>query len=97
MEVKELKKYIIKKTKTDMITSLKALNKTVLKEQYNKHGVDNINDLKEAIIDKFKLVLDLSKDDIFTQMFFERLVKNENTNVFSAYTQDVRSLLVFVY
>ena len=69
MEIKKLEKYLIKKEKTDMLSSLKKVNK----------------------------ILSSTKDDIFTQMFFQRLVNNENSMVFSAYEQDVECFNVFAY
>ena len=51
----------------------------------------------EYLIEEFRDILSSSTDDIFTQMFFQRLVSNENSVVFSAYEQDVEFFNVFVY
>lgn len=39
----------------------------------------------------------MTKDDIFTQMFFSKLVNNENSMIFSAYESDVEDFFVFAY
>ncbi len=90
-------KYLIKKDKTDLLSSLKALNKKVLNEKLEEFDVKDINELKEYILDSFEFCLDMSKDDIFTRMYFERLTKNENSLFMSAYQQDIEDLMVFVY
>ena len=59
--------------------------------------MDDINELKEYIIDDFEMILDMTKDDIFTRMYFERLLENENSIFLSAYQSDIESLMVFVY
>lgn len=93
----ELERYIIKKGKTDLLSSLKALNKKLLKEKLEEKALDDINELKEYIIDNFEIILDISKDDIFTRMYFERLLENEDSVFLSAYQSDIESLMVFVY
>lgn len=93
----ELERYIIKKGKTDLLSSLKALNKKLLKEKLKENALDDINELKEYIIDDFEIILDISKDDIFTRMYFERLLENEDSVFLSAYQSDIESLMVFVY
>ena len=93
----ELERYIIKKGKTDILSSLKALNKKLLKEKLEEKALDDINELKEYIIDDFEIILDISKDDIFTRMYFERLLENEDSVFLSAYQSDIESLMVFVY
>lgn len=93
----ELERYIIKKGKTDLLSSLKALNKKLLKEKLEEKALDDINELKEYIIDDFEMILDMTKDDIFTRMYFERLLENENSIFLSAYQSDIESLMVFVY
>ena len=59
--------------------------------------MDDINELKEYIIDDFEIILDRSKDDIFTRMYFERLLENEDSVFLSAYQSDIERLMVFVY
>lgn len=93
----ELERYIIKKGKTDLLSSLKALDKKLLKEKLEEKALDDINELKEYIIDDFEMILDMSKDDIFTRMYFERLLENENSVFLSAYQSDIEHLMVFVY
>ena len=39
----------------------------------------------------------MTKDDMLTQMFFSKLVNNENSMIFSAYESDVEDLFVFVF
>ena len=39
----------------------------------------------------------MTKDDMLNQMFFSKLVNNENSMIFSAYESDVEDLFVFVY
>ena len=93
----ELERYIIKKGKTDLLSSLKALDKKLLKEKLEKKALDDIYELKEYIIDDFEMILDMSKDDIFTRIYFERLLENENSIFLSAYQSDIEHLMVFVY
>lgn len=90
-------KYLIKKDKTDLLSSLKALDKKVLNEKLEEFDVKDINELKDYILDSFEFCLDMSKDDMFTRMYFDRLVNNENSLFMSAYQDDIESLMVFVY
>ena len=93
----EFEKYAIKKDKTDMLSSLKLVNKKIIKEKIIQYGVDTIEELADEIIEDFDVTLDISKDDIFTKKFFEKLVNNQNSFVFSAYESDVKDFFVFVY
>lgn len=97
MEIKKLEKYLIKKDKTDMISSLKKVDIKIVNEKIEEYDANSIEELAKFIIEEFKKILSLSKDDIFTRMFFERLVHNENSIIFSAYEQDVEHFTVFVY
>lgn len=97
MEIKKLEKYIIKKDKTDMLSSLKKVDKGFIDEKMEWYGVNSIEKLSEKIVGEFKEILSSAKNDIFTQMFFQRLVNNENSMIFSAYEQDVECFNVFVY
>lgn len=97
MEIKKLEKYLIKKGKTDMISSLKKVNKKIVDENMEEYDVNSIEELAKKIIEEFKEILSSTKDDIFTQMFFQRLVINENSMIFSAYEQDVECFNVFTY
>lgn len=90
-------KYLIKKGKTDLLSSLKALDKKLLNEKFKEFGVDDIYELKDFILEDFEFCLESSKDDTFTKMYFERLIDHENSEWMSAYQQDIEALLVFVY
>lgn len=39
----------------------------------------------------------MSKDDMFTKMYFQRLISNEDFMFMSAYKDDIEGLWVFVY
>ena len=97
MEIKKLEKYLIKKEKTDMLSSLKKVNKKIIDEKMEEYDVDSIEELAKYIIEEFKELLSSAKNDIFTQIFFYFLVNNENSMVFSAYVQDVECFNVFAY
>ena len=90
-------KYLIKKGETDLLSSLKALDKKLLNEKFKEFGVDDIYELKDLILEDFEFCLESSKDDTFTKMYFERLIDHENSEWMSAYQQDIEALLVFVY
>lgn len=90
-------KYLIKKGETDLLSSLKALDKKLLNEKFKEFGVDDIYELKDFILQDFEFCLESSKDDTFTKMYFERLIDHENSKWMSAYQQDIEALLVFVY
>lgn len=90
-------KYLIKKDKIDLLSSLKSLNKKLLDEKLEEFGVENIKELKEYIIEEFEMCLDMSKDDIFTKMYFQNLLANENSISMFAYQEDIEGLWVFVY
>ena len=97
MEIKKLEKYLIRKENTDMLSSLKKVNKKIINEKMEKYDANSIEELAKYIIEEFKEILSSTKDDIFTQMFFQRLVNNENSMIFSAYEQDVECFNVFAY
>lgn len=90
-------KYLIKKGKLDLLSSLKALNKNLLNEKFKEFGVDSIYELRDYILDDFRSCLEIAKDDYFTKMYFERLINHENSEWMSTYEEDVESLYVFVY
>ena len=90
-------KYLIKKEKLDLLSSLKLLDKKIINEKLKEYGLENVNELKDYIIEEFKMRLDMSKDDKFTQMYFIRLLEHENSEWMSVYEQDIEDLLVFVY
>lgn len=93
----EIEEYLVKKDKTDLMSSLQALDKMIIKKSLEHYGLDNIEELKEYIIDDFKYCLESSKDDIFTQLYFHKLINNENSIWMSAYDMDIESLWVFMY
>ena len=99
MDIEIIEKYLIKKNnkKTDMVSSLKLIDAELIKEILEDYDVNTIEELAQYIIDDFQDILSSTKNDIFTQMFFQRLVNNENTPIFSAYEQDVKYFTVFVY
>lgn len=90
-------KYIIRKGKTDLISSLNAMNKDILKEEMEFNDVETLDELKNAIIDKFRDCLVFSKSDIFTQLFFKRILEFEDTNEIVPLKEDIRALWAFVY
>ena len=90
-------KYLIKKGKLDLLSSLKSLDKNLLNKTLKESGMSSLEELKNAIIEEFEMSLDMSKDDQFTRMYFERLLNHENSEWMSAYQQDIENFLVFVY
>lgn len=98
METKKLEKYLIKKdNKTDILSSLEKVDKKIIDKKLKECDVKTIKELSKYIIDEFKVTLEMTKDDVFTQLFFIRLVNNENSMIFSAYESDVEDFLVFAY
>ena len=93
----ELERYLIKKGKSDLLSSLKALDKDLLREKMAEKDIDNIQELKQDIIDEFDMCLDMSKEDIFTVMYFKKIVENQDSIFLSAYKQDIDALWVFIY
>lgn len=98
METKKLEKYLIKKdSKTDVLSSLEKVDKKIINNKLKEYDIKTLKELSEFIIEDFKEILEMSKDDMFTQMFFNKLVNNENSMIFSAYESDVEDFIVFVY
>ena len=98
METKKLEKYLIKKNnKTDMLSSLEKVDKKIIDKKLKEYDIKTIKELAKYIIEEFKETLEMTKDDLFTQMFFSKLVNNENSIFFSAYESDVEDFFVFVY
>ena len=64
---------------------------------YNHKSEFNIEELKEYIIDSFEFCLSTSKTDLFTRLYFQKLLNNENSMIMSAYQDDIEALWVFVY
>lgn len=92
-----LKKYLIKKDKTDLLSSLKALDGKIVKEEMEKRGVQSLDELKDDIIDDFETCLEISKNDFFTQMYFKKILEDENSTLMTVYMDDIESLWSFVY
>ena len=90
-------KYLIKKEKLDLLSSLRLLDKKIIDKKLKEYKLENVNELKNYIIKDFETCLDMSKDDKFTQMYFIRLLEHENSEWMSAFEQDIEDLLVFVY
>ena len=90
-------KYLVKKGKLDLLSSLKALDKKLLDKTLKDLGIDSIEELRDRIIEEFEMVLDASKDDKFTRLYFEKLLNHENSEWMSASWQDIEDFLVFVY
>ena len=65
-------KYLIKKDKLDLLSSLKSLDKKLLNEKFKEFGVDNIYELRDFIIEDFEFCLELSKDNHY------QLIDNKN-------------------
>lgn len=98
METKKLEKYLIKKdSKTDVLSSLEKVDKEIINNKLKEYDIKTLKELSEFIIEDFKEILEMSKDDMFTQMFFNKLVNNENSMIFSAYESDIEDFIVFVY
>lgn len=57
----------------------------------------NIEEWKDHIIDDFQFCLEASKDGVFTKVYFQRLINNENSIFLSAYQDDIEGLWVFAY
>ncbi len=90
-------KYLIKKGKTDLLSSLQALDQKIINENLKEYDLKNIKELKDFILEDFETCLEMSKDDIFTQMYFQRLLENENSMLMSVNRDDVKALWAFVY
>ena len=93
----DYEKYAIEKGKQDLLSSLKGLNKKIIKEYLEEYCLDNIEELKDDIIDKFEFCLSVSKDDIFSQAYFKKLLEYENSMIMAAYNADIEALWVFIY
>lgn len=93
----KLEKHVITKEKTDLLSSLKKIDKKIIDEAFDEYDVDSLEELKESIIEEFEYLLNTAKSDILTRYYFTKLIENENTLMFSAYEEDVEKFLVFVY
>lgn len=90
-------KYLVKKEKCDLLSSLKSLDKKIVKEMQKRNGVNSIEELKEEIINDFEFCLKCSKDDFLTIRYFTRILKDENTTDMTIYDTDIEHLWAFVY
>ena len=95
--MKHEKYIIIKDDNTDMVSSLKKIDKNIIKEAMKEHDANDIEELAEEIISMFEITLQVSKDDIFTQLFFTNLLNNENSEVLAPYGSDIEDFFVFLY
>ena len=62
-------KYLIKKEKLDLLSSLKLLDKKIINEKLKEYGLENVNELKDYIIEEFKMCIDMSKYKIHLSKF----------------------------
>lgn len=93
----EYEKYLVKKDKVDLLSSLKTIDKKIINKKLKDLDLDSIEELKDYIIEEFEFCLNFSKDDVFTQMYFKKLLNNENSMFLSAYQDDIEGLWLFVY
>ena len=80
-----------------MLSSLEKVDKKIIDKKLKEYNIKTIKELEKYIIEEFKETLEMIKDDMFTQIFFSKLVNNENSMIFSAYESDVEDFFVFVY
>lgn len=80
-----------------MLSSLEKIDEKIIINKLKEYDIKTIKELAKYIIEEFKETLEMTKDDMFTQMFFSKLVNNENSMIFSAYESDVEGFFVFVY
>lgn len=93
----DYKKYLIKKEKLDLLSALKLLDKKIIDEKLKEYGLKNINELKDYIIEEFETSLSMSKDDEFTQLYFIKMLENEDSPSMALFEQDIKDLYIFVY
>lgn len=93
----DYEKYSVKKSKTDLTSSLMALDKNLLQEKILESNVHNINELKEQILNNFEKTLNITEDNKFSKKHLENLLEHENTDFMSASKQDIENLTVFIY
>jgi hypothetical protein len=90
-------KYLVKNDKLDLIPSLEALDEEIIEEAMDFYEAEKISDLKNKIINEFKSCFEISSKDIFTQVYFQKLLDCENTQHMIFEQGDVESLWLFVY
>lgn len=66
-------KYLVKKDKVDLLYSLKMIDKKIINKKLKDLDLDNIEQLKDYIIEEFEFCLNSSKNDVFTQMYFKKI------------------------
>lgn len=54
-----------------MVSSLKKLPQETLDEVLEEYDIKKVEELSKYIIDSFEEILEMTKNDIFTQMFFK--------------------------
>ena len=62
-------RYLIKRSKLDLLSSLEALDKELLNEKFEEFGVNDIYELKDYILDDFEFCLNEAKDEEFTKRY----------------------------
>lgn len=88
---------VINKTKTDMLSSLKNINKEYAQKYMEENCYDSYKEWKDSAIFHFKVAFDETKNHVSTLNFFARLMHHENTTHIVAYADDVTSNIVFLY
>lgn len=88
---------VINKTKTDLLSSLKNINKDYATKYMKENCFDNYREWKQDVLLMFESCFDSSKNDQFTINFFNKLVMHENTNCIVVPSDDVKSNIVFLY
>lgn len=96
-EKEDVEELVINKTKTDVLSSLKNINKEYAKKYMEEYVLDNYKEWKDDVIEMFKINFEQTKNDKRTIDFFNRLVLNENTENIVAPSDDVKSNIVFLY
>jgi len=88
---------IITKTKTDLLSSLKNIDREYAEKYMGDNCYDNYKEWKDNVLMLFKTSFEESKDNAYTIKFFNELVLYENTSNIVAYADDVVSNIVFLY
>ena len=52
----KIEKYIIAKEKTDLLSSLKQVDKNLIQEALKEFGLDNLEELKDCILEEFEML-----------------------------------------
>lgn len=94
---KDVSELVITKTKTDLLSSLKNINKEYAKKHMEEYCYDDYNEWKERVLMLFESSFSVSKSSYATIRFFNNLVINENTESIVCPADDVNSNIVFLY